>query len=119
MVNHLNFKNICHKISNIYNNKEQVSLEELEGLFVNFIEQLFMNIFNIDRKPIVEFTDNDLFHGCYNGLISIDINRQLLKSFQEGKALELFETIAHEFQHFNQKREYQNINIRNSIIEKR
>lgn len=114
----LTFEDICGIISNIYNSKKLIQLEDLERLFVRFTEQLFMGVFKIDRAPNVQIVDDKKNAGSYNGYITIKIDRQLLKQFQEGKALELFEIICHEFHHVTQKREYQNISKKNSIIEK-
>lgn len=112
------FLEICKKISYIYNNKVYVELEQLEELFIEFTKMLFMRVFNIDREPIVEVTDGDEYAGCYNGYTTFFVNRNQVKKFQKGMALDLFETICHELNHFTQKRTYKNINIKNSIIEK-
>jgi len=112
------FEEICSRISYIYNNKVPMELDHLEELFVEFTKLLFMRVFNINREPIVEIADGDKYAGCYNGYTTFSVNREQLKKFQNGMALDLFETICHELAHFAQKKDYQSINIKNSIIEK-
>lgn len=114
----LTFEEICQTITKVYYQQVPIEPDNLEKLFIKFSEQLFMRVFNVSAKPIVMVTDDTKYSGCYDGLITIKIYRGLLKQFLEGKALELFETISHEFTHFAQKRHYNNINIRNSLMEK-
>lgn len=117
-IKNMNYNEICKMILDIYNKNKQCEFKYLEQLFIRFTELLFMKIFNVDKEPVVIIVDSDEYKGSYDGYKTININRHLLKQFQEGKALELFETISHEFNHFNQKRSYENINIKNAIIEK-
>lgn len=111
------FEEMCAKITSIHNNKEDISLEELEGVVIKFTQSLASKVYSIP-SVIVTIVDSDEFCGSYDGYINFKISRQSIKNFKDGKALELMETICHELLHFGQKRSYKIVNIKNSIIEK-
>lgn len=111
------FEEICQKITNIYKNKENISVEELESFIIEFSQSLASKVYSIPKVPVT-IVDSDSYCGSYDGYVHFEISRQSIIKFKNGQALQLMETICHELLHFGQKRYYNIINIKNSIIEK-
>ncbi len=113
-----NFEKVKKELNEIFYNTKEVNTKTIEDLITEYIGLLFMIIFDSPNKPNIEIVDSSEYLGCYDGYIGFEINRVEIEEFQKGEALRLFETISHEFQHFNQRRTFENVSIRNSFIEK-
>ena len=112
------FKKTCQELSHIYNDKVPVESKQLEDSFVKFTQLLCKKTFDIGANPRVMVIDSEEIAGSYSGFLDFKINRSQIKAFQEGKPLEVFETICHELHHMGQKKDWENVNVKNSIMEK-
>ncbi|NLV90625.1 MAG: hypothetical protein GX032_04070 [Tenericutes bacterium] len=117
-MNRERFLEVKKELNDIYYKRKEVEQQPLEYLITEYTGLLFKGIFNTASTPNTKIVDSSEYLGCYDGYIGFEINRAEIQEFQKREALRLFETIAHELQHFRQKREYEKVNIRNSFMEK-
>ncbi len=111
------FLEVKKKLSSVYHKELFIGDAGLENLFSEYVGLLFSDLFGTTPHQI-NITEGADYSGVYNGLIDFDINKKGIEDFKEGKALTLFETIAHEFKHFHQKRDFNKVSLGNSFMEK-
>ena len=118
-MNDKSLETVSKDISNVYYGRTLKSDEDIDQMFIDFFKLYYE--FQLDNgvDPDVKIVEMDMDTAArYNTPNEFLFNKVLIERFKMGYAWAIMETIAHEVKHAEQRENYGEISITNSLIEK-